>query len=43
MFRDQNETGNVAHVHNDVVGQGSHVVAVQKFKGLLHQALRYGR
>ena len=29
VLRDQNETGNVAHVHNDVVRQGLHVVAVQ--------------
>ena len=29
MLRDQNDTGNVAHVHNDTVRQGLHVVAVQ--------------
>ena len=40
MFCDQNDTGRVAQVQIDVVGQGSHAVAVQKFSGLLHQALR---
>ena len=40
VFRDQNETGRVAHVHKVVVGHGSQVVAVQKLRGLLHQAQR---
>ena len=41
IFCDQKETGRVAHGHKGFVnGQGLHVVAVQKFSGLPHQALR---
>ena len=29
VLRDQKETGRVAQVHKDVVGQGSHITAVQ--------------
>ena len=41
VVADQNEMGSVAQGHKGLVdGHGSHVIDVQKFNGLLHQALR---
>ena len=43
MLFDQNVTGRVAQVHKVLASHVGHTVAVQKFRGLLHQAVRYGR
>ena len=41
VVKDQKEMGSVAQGHSGFVdGHGSHAVDVQKFSGLLHQALR---